>query len=115
VTLSTTAAEYIAACVAAVEGMWWWKLLTDLGVAAQVIPVGVYSQSALRNIENPMSCGRTKYIDLRYHYVQEVAVTEEDWQDELNKGKRFKFLWIGTKDQLADILTKILPGTVHDY
>jgi hypothetical protein len=50
----------------------------------------------------------------RYHFVREAAVTEENWQEELNTGKWFKFLWIGTKDQAADILTKALPGTVHD-
>jgi hypothetical protein len=32
VVTSTTAAEYVAAAVATVEGMWWLKLMTDLGV-----------------------------------------------------------------------------------
>jgi hypothetical protein len=66
-------------------------------------------------MENPLSRGRTRNLEFRYHFVREVAMTEEDLQEGHTNGKRLKFVWAASKDQIAGIFTKILPGNVHYY
>jgi hypothetical protein len=41
-------------------------------------------------------------------------MTEEDLQEEYSKGKRFQFVWLASKDKIADMFTEILSGNVHD-
>jgi hypothetical protein len=89
-------------------------LLTDLGLTANIFPMGRDSHSAQTNIENPMSCGRTKHLEFRCHFVREVAMQDEDPQEEYSKCKSFKFWWVASKAPIADTFTKIVPGNVHD-
>ena len=57
------------------------------------------NKSAIALAENPIHHGRTKYIEIRYHFIRE-KVTE---------GK-IKLEFVPTKDEAADGLTKPLVG-----
>jgi KUP system potassium uptake protein len=47
---------------------------------------------------NPVSHGRTKYIDIRYHFIRE-AIQE----------RNISLEYCPTEDMLADLLTKPIP------
>ena len=52
---------------------------------------------------NPMTTGKTKDIDIRYHFICEVV-----------KSKAVTLEYCPTTDMLADVLTKIsLPTSLH--
>lgn len=52
--------------------------------------------------ENPVFHARSKYIDVRHHYILEVL-----------KDNRVKVIYISTQDMVADVLTKGLPRLKH--
>ena len=72
VALSSVAAEYIAACQAAREALWWQKLLHELGVARHPTTV-IYSdsQGSIALSKNPEHHARSKHIDIRHHFIRE--------------------------------------------
>ena len=47
---------------------------------------------------------KTKHIAIKYHYVRELV---ED--------KEVKMKYIHTKEQIADIFTKLLPKDAYEY
>lgn len=105
VALSTCEAEYVAACDATREAVWLRQLLHQLGF----LPVGPTrllcdSQSAIRLARNPDQHKRTKHIDVRYHFVREQQAA-----------KNINLVFIGTKEQVADILTKPLDSIRFIY
>ena len=57
------------------------------------------SQSAICLAKNQVHHARTKHIDVRYHFVREIV-------DEGN----ILLQKIGTADNLADMLTKVVAG-----
>jgi hypothetical protein len=57
----------------------------------------VDNKSMINLIKNPVHHGHSKHIRIRYHFVQECAAE-----------KRIEIQFVGTGDQLADILTKPL-------
>ncbi|KAK1643694.1 hypothetical protein QYE76_061499 [Lolium multiflorum] len=98
VALSSCESEYIAAATMACQGVWLGRLLGDLlGSAPLVADLLVDNKSAIQLCKNPVYHDRSKHIDTRYHYIRDCiedgTVTVE---------------YIGTEDQLADILTKAL-------
>jgi hypothetical protein len=98
VALSSCESEYIAAATTACQGVWLGRLLGDLlGSAPLVANLLVDNKSAIQLCKNPVYHDRSKHIDTRYHYIRDCiedgTVTVE---------------YIGTEDQLADILTKAL-------
>ena len=46
---------------------------------------------------------RTKHIDIRHHFIREEV-----------KQKRLVIEWIGTKEQIADIMTKPLSAPIFE-
>ena len=44
---------------------------------------------------------RTKHIDIKYHYIRELV-----------ENNKIRILYINTKEQLADPLTKITTGRI---
>lgn len=59
----------------------------------------VDNKSAINLAKNLVSHGRTKHIETRFHYIRE----------QVNKG-RLAMRYCSTKDQIADILTKVVKG-----
>uniref|UniRef100_A0ACD5Y6T1 Uncharacterized protein n=1 Tax=Avena sativa TaxID=4498 RepID=A0ACD5Y6T1_AVESA len=100
VALSSCEAEYIAATTAACQGIWLGRLLADLtGSEFEQITLNIDNQSAISLCKNPVFHERSKHIETRYHFIREkveegVVAVE----------------YIGTNDQLADILTKPLAS-----
>ena len=100
IALSSCEAEYMAASEAAKEALWMRRLLNELGYAGpQQVIIQADNKSAIALAENPMHHGRTKHIEIRYHFIRE-KVTEG----------HIKLSFVPTKDEAADGLTKPLTG-----
>lgn len=104
VALSTTDAEYMAACQTVKEIVWLKKLLDDLADSKKLQTTLYQDNSAIHLIKNPMFHKRTKHIDVRHHFIRERY-----------EAKDFSLEYINTKDQLADILTKLLPRQTFQH
>ena len=55
------------------------------------------SSSAIKLSKNPVMHGRSKHIDVRFHFLQE-----------LTKAGTVELVHCGTQEQLADVMTKPL-------
>ena len=98
VSLSSCQSEYMAAATTACQGVWLGRLLGDLlGSSPLVANLYVDNQSAIQLCKNPVFHDRSKHIEVRYHFIRGCI---EDGTATVN--------FIGTGDQLADILTKAL-------
>lgn len=100
VALSTTEAEYMAACEATKEIVWLRQLLHDVNISVdEASKLFVDNQSAIRLIHNPEFHKRTKHIDIRFHFIREQL-----------HNKVIDVQYKCSEEQLADILTKpLLP------
>jgi hypothetical protein len=104
VTLSSTEAEYVALTTGSREVVWLRSLSNELKQQQQsATTIYVDNTSAIRLVENPEFHKRTKHIDVRYHYIRELAEKEE-----------VKVKYISTNEQKADILTKPLQRAKHE-
>lgn len=102
VSLSTTEAEYIAACESVKEALWLKQLMNDNGyewLDPQIINID--NQSAIKLIKNPQFHKRSKHIDIRYHFIREKLVN-----------KIIGVNFVPSKDQIADIFTKVLSKEI---
>ena len=97
VVLSTTEAEYMAITEAVKEAIWLQGLLDDLGVGQKQVIVFCDSQSTIHLAKNQVYHARTKHIDVRYYFVQEII---EEGGVLVQK--------IKTDDNPADMLTKVV-------
>ena len=95
VALSTAEAEYIALSQAAQEALWLRQLATDLQDEQQQ-PTVIYedNQATICMSKNPQSHGKSKHIEIKYHFVRE----------HVNGGAIV--LSSSTVRQIADMLTK---------
>ena len=100
VSRSSSEAEYRAMAQAASEVTWIVRLLTELGVS-NLTPVQLNcdNQSALQIARNPVFHERTKHIEIDCHFTR----------DKVLEGL-LQLQYLPTSSQLADILTKVLPG-----
>jgi hypothetical protein len=97
--LSTTEAEFVAACEAAKEATWLLRLLQELGIKENgPVPLMSDSQSAIRVVNTTEFHQRTKHIDVKYNYIR----------DQQSNGI-VDVRYICTNQQLGDIFTKPLP------
>ena len=107
VALSTLDAEYIAACEAAREAVWLKGFINDLGIKTiqiDKIPIYIDNEGAYKLTKNPEFHNRSKHIDIKYHYIREKVVDS----------KEIETFPIGTRDNIADILTKALTKDTHE-
>jgi len=90
----------MAASEAANEALWMRRLLNHFNHKGprQVI-IQADNKSAIALAENPMHHGRTKHVEIRYHFIRET-VTEG----------LIKLAFIPTKEEAADGMTKPLAG-----
>jgi len=79
-------------------------LLDDLGIDQDLLKINCDSMSAIYLVKNQVYHARTKHIDVRFHFVQEI----------LDEGD-IKLQKIHTKENLADMLTKIVPRVKFAY
>ncbi|KAL0402497.1 UNVERIFIED_CONTAM: Retrovirus-related Pol polyprotein from transposon TNT 1-94 [Sesamum latifolium] len=100
VALSSAEAEYIAATNAACEAVWLRRILKDMKFA-QCGPTIIFcdNMSAIAMAKNPVCHVRSKHIELRHHFFQELV----------NEGE-ISIKFINTNDQPADSLTKAITS-----
>ncbi|GAA0158150.1 transmembrane signal receptor [Lithospermum erythrorhizon] len=103
VALSTTEVEYIAITECCKELLWIKRLFEEIGIKQERFAILCDSQSAIHLSKNPSFHSRSKHIQVRYHWVRDVI---EEKQVSIDK--------VHTKDNGADMLTKILPKGKHD-
>ncbi|KAK5802815.1 hypothetical protein PVK06_030439 [Gossypium arboreum] len=101
VTQSTTEVEYIAATTAVNQANWLRKLLDDLNTGqVEATEIKVDNQSAVAVAKNPVFHSKMEHFKIRYHFVREAELTKE-----------ISLVYCCSRDQLADILTKLLVAT----
>nr|DAD19456.1 TPA_asm: hypothetical protein HUJ06_020919 [Nelumbo nucifera] len=102
VTLSTTKAEFIAVASCACQSVWMRRILEKLGhKQSKCTDVFCDNSSAIKLSKNPVMHGRSKHIDIRFHFLRD-----------LTKDGVVKLEHCGSRDQLADIMTKPLSHEV---
>lgn len=98
IALSTTEAEYIAACSTACQAVWMRRLLADMGkIQDEATPIFCDNKSTISIANNPIHHGRTKHIDIRFHFIREL-ITDGS----------ITLQYCATDQQVADIFTKAL-------
>jgi hypothetical protein len=101
VALSSCEAELIAANSAVQEAIWLKQLLSDIGVPQSTVSLMEDNEACIALSKDNQYHKRTKHIQVRFYYFREQIANEE-----------VKLVYCQTKDQLADFLTKALPGCV---
>ena len=98
VALSTAEAEYVALSCAAQEAMWLRQLFSNLLQDYKLSePTTIYedNQSAICMAKNNQSHGRSKHVDIKYHFVREKV-----------ERQIIEVLYCKSEEMTADILTK---------
>jgi hypothetical protein len=96
---STTEAEFVSLNEATREAVWLRRILADLDHnLSDPIEIRCDNQGAIRLVHNPENHQRTKHIEVKFLYVR-----EQQERGSVN------VVFVGTKNQLADGLTKSLP------
>lgn len=97
--LSTTEAEYVALTETCKEMIWCQAVMNDFHLKVpEVVVVLTDSQSCIK-INNPKFSGRTKHIDIKYHFVRELVENE-----------RVNLEYVPTNENIADMFTKPLTS-----
>ena len=98
VALSSCEAEYIAALMAATQGVWLARLMEEL-IGRESDPPMLYvdNKATIFLIKNPVLHYWSKHIEIRFHYIRECA-----------DRSLIKIDFIRTEEQLGDIFTKSL-------
>ncbi|KAH9681219.1 hypothetical protein KPL71_026889 [Citrus sinensis] len=99
VALPTTEAEYTAAAEALKEAIWVKGMVTELGAEQDLVDVYYDSQSGIHLIKSQTHHEKTKYIDVKLHFVRL----------EVSRGA-VKLLKINTEENPADMLTKAVTS-----
>lgn len=97
VSQSTAEAEYIACAMAAMDVVYFQRILVDLKCNVLIPLIYVDNQSALNMCESYENSRRTRHIDIKYHYIKDL----------IHK-KLIELEYIKTQDNVADIFTKSL-------
>jgi hypothetical protein len=62
------------------------------------------NQSCIKMIENPVFHDKSKHIEIQYHYIRDMV----------QRGA-VKLQYVGTNEQVADVLTKPLSHVKFDH
>ncbi|XP_042757982.1 secreted RxLR effector protein 161-like [Lactuca sativa] len=104
VTLSSTEAEYVAATTCTCHCVWLKGILEEVEENTGTVEVMCDNCSTIKLSKNPIMHRRTKYIDVRFHYIRELV----------NKDI-IRLNFCGTKEQLADMMTKPLSLAAFEF
>lgn len=96
VSLSSCEAEYIAVSICACQAVWLMNLIDEIGVEkCGGVNLRIDNISTINLAKNPIPYGRSKHIEMRFHYLGE----------QVSKGK-LKLELCRSENQVADVLTK---------
>ena len=98
---STMEAEYVAACEAAKEAVWFKKFLFDLGVMRmEQVPVTLFCDNSgvVAQSKDPRNHKKGKHIERKYHIIRDIVA-----RGDVVVAK------IDSADNLVDPFTKTLP------
>lgn len=104
VATSTTEAEIVAATEATKEIIWLKRLYSELIGFKDIPELQIDNNAAIRLAQNPEFHRRTKHIALKHFFIRE-KVSE----------KEITVKRVSTKNQLADIMMKLLQTTRLKY
>ncbi|XP_038704736.1 secreted RxLR effector protein 161-like [Tripterygium wilfordii] len=103
VTLSTTEAEFIAAASCSCQAVWMRRILGEVDhEQSEATVVFCDNSSTIKLSKNPVLHGRSKHIDVRFHFLRELT----------NDGV-VEMVHCGPQEQVADIMTK--PLKLDDF
>jgi hypothetical protein len=72
VALSSREAEYIAASLCACQAAWMENLIDEiLGEEHSAIEINIDNMSTINLAKNPVTHGRSKHIEMRFHYLRD--------------------------------------------
>ena len=98
VALSTAEAEYMALASAVQEAIWLERLISDLlNTKEETVTVYEDNQSTISMGKNQQYHGRTKHIEIKYHFVREKVAANA-----------VRIPYCKSENMLADIFTKPL-------
>jgi hypothetical protein len=103
--LSIAEEKYITTTTCFTQVLWMKKNLQDIQVRYDD-PISIFcdNTSAISISKNPVMHSKTKHIPINFHFLRE-QVTE----------KNIKLEYIGTREQIAYILTKPIPRDTFEY
>ena len=88
----------MAAAVCACQGVWMKRILKELGHSDGDCTIVMRDNSStIKLSKNPVMYGRSKHIDVRFHFLRNLA-----------KDGTIELLHCGSQDQVVDIMTKPL-------
>ncbi|GJZ72869.1 retrovirus-related pol polyprotein from transposon TNT 1-94 [Tanacetum coccineum] len=102
--MSSAEAEYVSLSACRAQVLWLRTQLTDYGFHFDKIPMYCDSKAAIAISCNTVQHSRTKYINVRYHFIKE----------HVKKGI-VELFFVGTEYQLADLFTKALSEDRFKY
>ncbi|XP_074336606.1 secreted RxLR effector protein 161-like [Apium graveolens] len=104
VALSTCEAEFMAATAGACQGIWLQKLLSRItDVVPGPVTLYIDNKSTIDLAKNLVFHGRSKHIDVRYHFIREC----------MDRGE-IVLKHISSDRQCADILTKAMSAKFEE-
>ncbi|KAJ9547854.1 hypothetical protein OSB04_020397 [Centaurea solstitialis] len=100
VSTSTAEAEYVAAGICCAQVLWLRNQLQDYDIQLSKIPIYCDNTSAIAIANNPVLHSKTKYIEVRYHFIRDHVMNGD-----------IELHFVPTEYQLADLFTKPLDVT----
>src|SRR5258708_27128027 len=73
IALSSTEAEYMALSDCSHQVVWMHSLMGELSYHLKPVPICGDNQGSIFITSNPVTKKRSKYINIRYHYITEVV------------------------------------------
>ena len=105
ISLSNTKAEYIAIATCCTQVSWMIQTLADLEVKYNAsIPIHCDNTSAISVSKNHVFHSKTKHIPIKYHLLREQVTNTV-----------VSLHYIPSKDQIADIFTKLFAKDQFEY
>lgn len=89
ISLSTTEAEFIVAASCVCQAVWLKRVLGKLSLNQGKTIIRCDSSSGIKLSKNPVMYGRSKHIDVRFHFLQEIT-----------KAGTMELVHCGTQEQL---------------
>ena len=100
VALSTMEAEFVALASCCIEMSWLTYILSELNYATVGDPViKCDNQSAISFVKGNSVSSHTRHVDIKLHFVHDLV-----------KFQKLKIEYVPTHENVADLLTKALPG-----